>query len=265
MTADIRYDINCSMLFTDLPLLARPAAAKAAGFDGIEYWWPFNRSVPSDRDITDFVDCIAEAQVQLVSLNLFGGNLRAGDRGIASWPGRDAEFSDNLEVAVEIGRRLSCGVFNVLYGNRIDGYRAADQDDLAVVHLVRAARAASTIGALVVVEPLSGVAGYPLKTAANVLDILETVDEPNAALLADLYHLSVNGEDIAALFREYAGKVGHVQIADAPGRGRPGTGDIPFRAHLAQLTSQGYTGWVGLEYDPGGPTSESLLAWRAGI
>jgi hydroxypyruvate isomerase len=110
----------------------------------------------------------------------------------------------------------------------------------------------------VVLEPLSGVAAYPLKTAADAFAVADRV--PRVALLFDLYHLAVNGDDIAAVIEHHADRIGHVQIADAPGRHEPGTGEVPLRQHLAALDAAGYAGWVGLEYVPS-TTSERAFDW----
>ena len=103
MSHPLPYEVNCSILFTELPLIERPAAAKRAGFDGVEFWWPFAEAVPSEKDIDAFVAAVRDAGVQLVGLNLFAGDMAGGDRGLVSWPARSAEFRDNIDVTVGIG------------------------------------------------------------------------------------------------------------------------------------------------------------------
>jgi hydroxypyruvate isomerase len=242
-----RWTVNCSILFTEHPLLERPAAAKAAGFSAVEFWWPFPTAAPSDADVERFVGAIEDAGVQLTGLNLAAGDMPNGDRGLASWPGRETEFRDSIDIAAAIGKRLGTRVFNALYGNRVEGADPRDQDDLAVQNL---SRAAALLDGTVVLEPLSGADRYPLRTAADALAVADRLNVPNVALLADLYHLTVNGDDVAAALRDHAARIGHVQIADAPGRHEPGTGEIPFDAHLSALTAAGYTGFIGLEYVP---------------
>jgi len=243
----IRFDVNASILLTDLPLLQRPNAVRDAGFAGVEFWWPFGTPVPRDREVDEFVTAVQEAGVQLVSLNLFGGDMAAGERGLLSWPGRNNEFRDNLDAAIGIGELLGCRIFNALYGNRLPGHPAEQQDALAAEQLAQAARAAASIGATVVVEPLSAIPDYPLRTAADVYAAIDRAGTHNVALLADLYHLSVNGDDVDAVVAN-ATAIGHVQIADAPGRGKPGTGTLPIERYLSTLDENGYEGWVGLEY-----------------
>ena len=163
----LRYEVNCSILFTELPLLERPAAARAAGFDAVEFWWPFAEAMPSDRDADAFVAAVQDAGVQLAGLNFFAGDMPGGDRGLVSWPARSAEFRDNIDATVGIGERLGCQAFNALYGNRIDGVTAEQQDEVGAENLALAARAAARIGGTVLIEPVSGAPAYPLLTAAD--------------------------------------------------------------------------------------------------
>lgn len=258
MTHQLRYEVNCSILFTELPLLERPAAVKAAGFDAVEFWWPFAEAVPADKDVDAFVAAVQDAGVQLVGLNFFAGDMPAGDRGLASWPSRSAEFRDNIDVTVAIGERLGCRAFNALYGNRVDEVAPEAQDELGAENLALAARAAARIGGTVLVEPVSGAERYPLLTAADALAVIDRAGEANVGLLADLYHLAVNGDDVDAVTAQHADRVAHVQIADAPGRNEPGTGNLPLDRQLAALEAAGYAGWVGLEYKPATTSADSF-------
>ncbi|MFG1927284.1 hydroxypyruvate isomerase family protein [Cryptosporangium sp. NPDC048952] len=266
----LQYDVNLSILFTELPLLERPAAARDAGFDAIEFWWPFLEAVPSDSEVDRFVRAVRDAGVQLVGLNFFAGDMPGGDRGVLSWPGRTGEFLDSVNVAVGIGAQLGCRTFNALYGNRLGGVDPGEQDDVAVEALVLAAHAASRIDGTVLIEPLSGAPRYPVRTAQEALAVIDRLPgRTNLLLLADLYHLAVNDDDVDAVITAHTARIGHVQIADAPGRHQPGTGALPIHRHLEQLEASGYRGWVGLEYTPHGPSADSF-AWllaeqRAGL
>ena len=154
-TYDLRFDVNCSILFTELPLLERPAAARAAGFGAVEFWWPFAAPVPPDREVDAFVGALDDAGVRLVALNFAAGDLAAGDRGLLSLPGGSAAFRDNIDACVGIAARTGCGVLNALYGNRADGLPERQQDELATENLSLAAGAAARAGATVVVEALN--------------------------------------------------------------------------------------------------------------
>jgi hydroxypyruvate isomerase len=259
-----RFDVNLSILFTELPLLERPAAARAAGFDAVEFWWPWPVAVPSDAEIDRFVDAVAEAEVALVGLNFFAGDMPGGDRGVLSWPERSSEFRDNVDVALGVGERLGCRAFNALYGNRRPDADPEAQDELATENLVLAARAAQRIGGTVLVEPVSGAAEYPLLRAVDALSVIDRVrragEVDNVRLLLDVYHLVVNGDDVDAAIDRASGLIGHVQIADAPGRHEPGTGELDLDRYLDRIHATGYDGWVGLEYKPSGSSADSL-AW----
>ena len=256
------YEVNCSILFTELPLLERPAAARAAGFDGVEFWWPFAAAVPPDAEVEAFIRSIGDAGVQLAGLNFFAGDMPGGDRGLVSWPARSDEFRDNVAVTVGIGERLGCQAFNALYGNRVEGADPAAQDDLAIENLASAGRAAARIGGTVLVEPVSGAPRYPLRTAADAVAVIDRVAAEtgvaNLGLLCDLYHLATNGDDLDQAIGAYAARVAHVQIADAPGRHEPGTGSLDLDRHLGALAAGGYDGWVGLEYKPSGASADSF-------
>jgi hydroxypyruvate isomerase len=258
------YEVNCSILFTELPLLERPAAAKEAGFAGVEFWWPFAEAVPSDNEVDRFVESVTDAGVRLVGLNFFAGDMPGGDRGLVSWPVRSGEFRDNVEVTIGIGERLGCRAFNALYGNRVEGVDPAAQDDLAAENLAIAGRAAARIGGTVLVEPVSGAPRYPLLTAADAVGVVDRVagetGVDNLGFLCDLYHLATNGDDLDQVVAAYGDRVAHVQIADAPGRHEPGTGTLDLGRYLALLAAAGYDGWVGLEYSPSGASADSF-AW----
>ncbi len=239
-----RFVVNCSILLTDVPLRRRPQAARDAGFDAIEFWWPFDAAVPGDAEVDAFVAAVTDAGVQLVGLNFAGGDMAAGERGLLSDPRRRAEFRDNVDVAVGIADRLGTGLFNALYG-------CGGDHDLAADNLAFAAHAADRVGAVVLVEPLSGIPGYPLRTAADCVAVIERV--PAVRLPADLYHLHVNGDDVSAAIDAHLEHIGHVQIADAPARGAPGPAAIDIAAHLRHLAARGYAGHVSLEYRADGP------------
>jgi hydroxypyruvate isomerase len=254
--------VNCSMLFTERPLLERPAAARAAGFDAIEFWWPWpQQPVPADADVDAFVRAVRDAGVRLIGLNFFAGDLAGPDAGVLSIPDRSAQFRDNLDVAVAIGRQLEVRAFNALYGNRVDGVAAEEQDELARDNLGHAADAAARIGATVLVEPVSGPKPYPLRTADDavaVVDAVRAAGHDNVGFLCDLFHLANNGDDVDAAIARHADVTSHVQIADLPGRGEPGSGALDLDRHLADLADRGYAGWVGLEYKPTTDTETSL-------
>jgi len=252
---NLSFDVNCSMLFTDRPLLERPAAARAAGFEAVEFWWPFDRAVPSAREADAFVTALGDAGVRLAALNFYAGDLAAGERGLLSDPTRIGEFRDSVDVGVDIAARTGCTVLNALYGNR------PGRDELAILNLMIAARAAAAAGAAVVIEALNSYDSplYPVTSSAAAIEVIEAArldGALNVGLLADVYHLGRMGEDLPSVLA--SPYVTHVQVADVPGRGAPGTGSLDFPALLGVLAARGYAGWIGCEYL--GDTSFGWLA-----
>src|SRR5688572_6215275 len=137
--------------------------------------------------------------------------MPGGDRGLVSWPARSPEFADNLDVVAGIGERTGCRAFNALYGNRQEGVSPSAQDELGVENLARAARAVARIGGTVLLEPVSGAPAYPLRTAQDALDVIDKVrarGADNVKLLADFYHLAVNGDDVDAVIEAHAAEFG---------------------------------------------------------
>jgi hydroxypyruvate isomerase len=260
----LRFDVNLSILFTELPLLQRPAAAAAAGFDAVELWWPYAEPVPSDRELDALHRALTDAGTRLVGLNFDAGDMAAGDRGLLSRPADSARFRANIDVAVGFAAALGCTVLNALYGNAVPGENAGVQRDLATENLVLAARAAGAVGATVVVEALNSHESpdYPITSAHRAIDLVDRVrclgEVHNVAFLADLYHLARMGEPVQRLIETRADRFGHVQIADTPGRGQPGTGALDWDTLLDRLAAAGYRGHVGLEYKPVGPSADSF-------
>ena len=267
-TYGLRFDVNCSILFTELPLLKRPAAARSAGFDAVEFWWPFAEPVPQDREVDSFVEALGDAGVRLVLLNFVAGDMAAGERGLLSLPAGSAAFRDNIDVCAGIAERTGCGVLNALYGNRADGVPAQQQEELATENLALAAAAAARAGATVVVESLNSydsprAAIVSSQRALAVIGAVRAGGVTNIAFLADLYHLGRMGEDLAGTLARDAGDIAHVQIADVPDRGAPGTGQLDYEALFGQLAAQGYPGWIGCEYKPSDPADSSTsFGWR---
>ncbi|MFC9745616.1 TIM barrel protein [Streptomyces niveus] len=267
-----RFDVNLSILFTELPLLERPAAAAAAGFTAVELWWPWIETpTPPQAELDALKKALDDAGTQLVGLNFYAGQLPGPDRGALSLPGEESDrFRANIDVAADFAASVGCRALNALYGNRVDGVDPAAQDTLALDNLVLAARAASRVGAILLIEALNRPESphYPLVSAEAAIEVVDRVNAAtglgNARFLLDIYHLSMNGLDAEALtgvIDTYAEKTGHVQIADNPGRGAPGTGTLPLQDLLERLRKAGYEGWVGLEYKPGDRPSAESFAW----
>ncbi|MFC6159336.1 hydroxypyruvate isomerase family protein [Kribbella jiaozuonensis] len=251
---------NVSMLFTELPYPERFAAAAQAGFRVVESWWPFAVPDPSAAEIDDFVRTVRGAGVTLGALNFYGGDIAGGERGVASHPDRQEELAANVSAMVGIAERTGCRLFNLLYGQLDDRWLPDEQAKTALDAIRSAAAGVGALGGTVLIEPLTeGLNGrYPLLTADDVLAVIRGVDADNLSLLFDTFHLGSNGVDLLATAASVP--VAHVQLADSPGRGEPGSGSLPIAATLDALKAAGYQGVAACEYKPTTDTLTSL-AW----
>lgn len=253
---------NVSLLFSELPYMERFAAAAAAGFTEVETWWPFADAVPEVAETTRLVEAIDTAGVRLTGLNFFAGDMPAGERGIATLPDRADELRANAAVVVDIARRTGCRSFNLLYG-RLDA--DADAGRVAANRAISlAADSVAVVDGTVLLEPLAASLNgtYPLHTVEDVLDVIDGPlgGREDVRVLFDLFHLGSNGVDTTATATKYADRIGHVQLADAPGRGEPGSGELAVRETVAALRAAGYSGLLAAEYVPSRATTETL-AW----
>jgi hydroxypyruvate isomerase len=259
-----KFSVNCSIIFTELPLLERPRAAAEAGFASVEFWWPFALAKPDRRETDAFIKAVDDGGVSLTGLNFFAGDMSAGDRGILSSTSRQKEFEENVEEVRYIAEKTGCRVFNALYGNRLPTETPESQDDTALTRLAQLATFTNETGSVIVLEPLSAMETYPLITARQAMDVIERIRvtgaTTNVKLLADFYHLAVNGDDVSHVISAYADEIGHVQIADAPGRNEPGTGELPILRWFDELERVGYDGLIGLEYRPS-TSSTDCFEW----
>lgn len=246
----MKYAINCSMTYRELPLYERAAAAVTDGFKAVEFWWPWPETAdPSNDQVAAFIDSIASAGVSLVALNFFGGDPERGENGILCHPRRVDEFRSSVKTAVRIATVLGCRLFNASYGYVTCDPTSASK--VAIDNLMFATQLTAGIGGTVLIEPLSGNAAYPIQSCEDAIEVIRRVTARgsiNIGLLCDFYHLASNGQDLLGLIREHADLISHVQVADFPGRGAPGTGELNFEALMSCLDEYGYQGWVSLEY-----------------
>ena len=246
---------NVSILFKEVALLERFAQARAAGFVAVEFWWP------SGEDLEEVEAAVRESDLAVALFNFDAGDMPAGDRGLASDPELQGRFRENVPVALELARRLDCRRINVLLGHEQEGMSRNEQLDLARQNVAFAAERAAAQGVEVMVEAVNTFENGPylLYTTADAVAFADSVGHPNVRVQYDVYHMQRMEGNLVANLREHIGAIGHVQIADSPGRGEPGTGEIHYPYVLSELEKLGYSGYVGLEYNPsGGDTLESL-------
>lgn len=249
-----RFAVNCSILFTDAPFLARFERARAAGFAAVECWWP--AGVTEDA----FVAAVERAGVRLALLNLDGGELAAGERGFLTDSDAESRIRANFDAALRIATRLGRPYLHALVGNwRPDEPREAQLE--RIYRWLRwMAPLAANAGVTLLLEAMNrfDAPEYPLRRGADVLTALAAVGAPNVNYLCDLYHLQRTEGNLIETLRANLGRIAHVQIADVPGRHEPGTGEIHYRRVLGALDELGYAGYVALEYRARGTAEESF-------
>jgi hydroxypyruvate isomerase len=247
-----KFAANVSMLFTELPFLERFAAAKAAGFGAVEFQAHY------DFPAADIAERLTSAGLRLVLLNAPMGDPKAGERGFAAQPGREADFDVSIDLALRYARALDCQQIHVLAGRSV-GERAA-QEALYVANLQRAASRAAEAGVTLLIEPLNlrDNPGYFLTTTGMAIALLDRIDRPNVGLQFDFYHCQISEGDLAQHARNLFGRYPHIQIAGVPGRREPDQGEINYAYLFDLLDELGYPGWIGCEYRPKSGTIAGL-------
>jgi hydroxypyruvate isomerase len=250
------FAANLTFLWTEVPFLERFDAARQTGFSHVEYMFPY------EHPAAEVKAKLEENGLQQVLFNLPAGDWAAGDRGIASDPSRVDEFRTGVEQAVAYAEALDAGQLNCLAGLALGGAEATVQWTTLVENVRHAARSLGAGGRRLLIEPVNtfDVPGFLLPTTDDGLRLIDEVNEPNVLLQFDAYHVQRMEGDPANRLRPLLDRVGHVQIADNPGRHQPGTGEIDFDALFQLLDDAGYAGVVGLEYVPA-PDTAASLSW----
>lgn len=246
-----RLAANLTMLFTEVPFLDRFGKAADAGFTCVEFQFPY------EFDPAEIGERLARHNLHLVLFNLPAGDWAAGDRGIAANAARQDEFRQGVSTAIEYARILHPERINLLAGVSTE----SAENDLALLQNIRyAAEELADHRFDMTIEPVNtaDVPGFAVPTARAALDIIDELEQSNLSLQLDVYHAIRMGEDPIAIIRERTAQVGHIQIADVPGRHQPGTGDVDFATLFREIDASGYEGWVALEYNPEGPTEDGF-------
>lgn len=251
-----KFAANLSMLFTELPFLDRFEAAARAGFTAVEFLFPYAYSVADIRQRLD------AHKLKLVLHNLPAGDWDAGERGIACHPDRVEEFRAGVAKAIAYATALGVGQVNCLAGKAPAGVSDAVLRSTFVNNLKHAAAELKDAGLRLLIEPINhfDIPGFYLKYTAQALAILDEVGADNAFVQYDIYHAQRMEGELAATMQKNLARIGHIQLADNPGRNEPGTGEINYPFLFAHLDRIGYTGWIGCEYKPATST-EAGLGW----
>jgi hydroxypyruvate isomerase len=255
-----RFAANLSMLFTELPFLDRFEAAANAGFNAVEFLFPYA------FDAADIRQRLDANSLTLVLHNLPAGDWEAGERGIACHPNRVTEFREGVARAITYAKALGVTQLNCLAGKAPADVPAVQLHNTFVSNLRYAAAALQDAGLRLLIEPINtfDIPGFFLNRTAQALAVLDEVAAPNLFVQYDLYHAQRMEGELAATLEKNLARIGHVQLADNPGRNEPGTGEMNYRFLFAHLERIGYTGWVGCEYKPA-TTTEAGLGWRGAL
>jgi hydroxypyruvate isomerase len=253
----MRFSANVSILFKEVPFLDRFRRAAEAGFSAVEFWWP------SDEDVDAVEKAVEDAGVEVALFNFDAGDMAAGDRGLAGDPKRQRQFRDNIPVALDLARSLGCKRMNALVGHEAPGMDGDERLALARENVRFAARKAEAAGVTVMVEAVNTFENGPylLHTTEQAVEFVENIGRENVKLQHDFYHMQRMEGNLVANLREHIGLIGHVQVADSPDRGEPGTGEIHYPFVLGELERLGYDGYVGLEYNPTTEATEESFGW----
>ncbi len=252
-----RFAANLTMLFTEVPFLDRFELAARAGFEAVEFLFPYAWPAAAIRERLDV------HRLQLVLHNLPAGDWDGGERGIACHPDRVDEFRKGVATAIDYATALGVPQLNVLAGKAPAGIATDVLHRTFVDNLRFAADALHGAGLRLLIEPVNryDIPGFFMNTTAQAIAVLDEVGATNAFLQYDLYHAQRTEGELAATLQRCLPRIAHVQLADNPGRNEPGTGEINYPFLFRHLDRIGYQGWIGCEYKPAAGT-EAGLGWR---
>jgi len=251
-----RFSANISMLFKELEFPERFEAAAQAGFKAVEIQFPYAWAKGQLARIAQHVG------VEVVLINIPAGDPGKGERGIGCLPARVAEFREGVAKAIEYSEALGCKQMNCLAGVAPPDVQVAKLHETYVWNLRYAAVELARHGMTLLVEPINTqtIPGFYLNNSAQALALMDEVGATNLKLQYDLFHMRTMGDDLAATLTANLARIGHMQVADVPGRHEPGTGEIDFPRLFDLIDRLGYKGWIGAEYAPAGKTEDGL-AW----
>jgi len=250
----LKLAVNLSMMFTEYPMLERFSVARTAGFTAVEIQFPY------EFDLKSIKQELGRNGLELILFNMPPGDLKRGDVGIAAHPGRVEEFREGVKIAMEWAKELGVRRLNCLAGKKLAEYSQQEQWETLKSNVVYSASVLEQHGVRLMVEPLNhyDVPGFLLNTSTSVIQLIAEINHSNIYLQYDVYHAHREAEAINQTLFNNLKKIGHIQIADDPGRHQPGTGKIDFRLLLQEILLSGYEGYTSLEYIPQPDTLTSL-------
>ena len=254
-----RFSANISLMFGEVPMLERPAAARAAGFQAVEVQFPY------EAEAGDWASALETAGVELVQFNLAAGDRSKGEAGLAALPDRRDEFRFSVSRARRYAEATGARRVTVLAGVPGRDVPSEQARDCLVENLVYAADKLADLDVTILLEAVNmrDVPGFFINQSSQALATIFAVDRPSVKLQYDCYHMQIMEGDLIPTMERLKDYIGHIQFADTPGRHEPGTGEINFPNIFKALDAMGYDGWVGAEYVPSGRTEDSL-GWFEG-
>ena len=251
-----KFAANLSMLFTEVPFLDRFARAAEAGFTGVEFLFPY------EHEPEETAARLRDNGLEIALFNLPPGDWEAGERGLASLPGREADFARAVETALPYALALGAPRMHAMAGIPPQDADPAACWDTYIANLRSAAEAFAPHGIDVVIEPINtrDIPGYFLNRQGFAEAAIEAAGAPNLGLQMDLYHCQIVEGDLATCIRRYFPLIRHIQIAGVPERHEPDVGEVNYPYLFDLLDELGYAGWIGCEYRPAGDTPAGL-AW----
>lgn len=250
----LKFSANLSLLFTEVELINRFKAAKQQGFNAVEIQFPYSLSAETLKNAME------NEQLKLVLFNVDADDLLNGGEGLACVPEKRDQFRQAVAQTLEYAQLLQPEVINVLPGRCFNQNRKQHYVETFKENLCLAAEAFAPLGIKTVFEAINiyDMPGFIIHNGQQMLAILEQLELSNLFMQYDIYHMRMMGNKPDEFIVRYADKIGHIQFADCPGRGQPGTGLINFKDVFSAIEKSAYSGWVGAEYKPVGTTSESL-------
>jgi hydroxypyruvate isomerase len=253
-----KFAANLTMQFGEVDFLSRFESAAQAGFKGVEFMFPYA------FEAGDIAERLAANGLEQVLFNMPPGDWDAGERGLTCLPDRVGEFQDGVGKALEYAKALGCPRLHTMAGLKPEG---VDEDAVRETYVSNVRFAATELakaGIMLVLEPINcrDMPGFYLNYSAQALAIIEEIGAPNVKLQYDIYHMQRMEGELANTIEANLDKIGHMQLADLPGRHEPGTGEINYPFLFKFIDEVGYDGWIGCEYVPAAGT-EAGLGWFA--
>ncbi|MAD43457.1 MAG: hydroxypyruvate isomerase [Oceanospirillaceae bacterium] len=250
----MKFTANLSLMYTELPFLQRFAAASQDGFRAVEIQFPY------DTPICDIQRALRDNQLRCVLINVPAGDLMAGGEGLAAVPGKRAEYAAAMVECLAYARALKVACVNVLPGRCDDENKRVFYLDTFKKNLIKTADSLAPFHITTTFEAINtrDMPDFLIHTADQMLDIINELQHPHIKAQFDIYHMSLMGCKVCEFIESNADKIGHIQFADIPQRGEPGSGDLDFSVIFRCIETSGYQGWIGAEYKPTTDTSATL-------